>query len=85
MTAQELGTTEQLVVEVAIYAFVDEAGKLRAGLYCLLREPSALPLQTYKARDTWLKALGTHTPLWLTEFGVSVKPFLDCRALLQSR
>ena len=32
-----------------------------------------------------LKALGTHTPLWLTEFGVSVKPFLDRRALLQSR
>ena len=37
---------------------LSEGGKLRAGLYCLLHEPTALPLQTYEARDTWLKALG---------------------------
>ena len=37
---------------------LSDGGKLRAGLYCLFREPSALPLQTYQARDTWLKTLG---------------------------
>ena len=37
---------------------LSDGGKLRAGLYCLLHEQHALPMQTYAARDGWLKALG---------------------------
>jgi hypothetical protein len=32
--------------------------KLRSGLYCLLRDPAALPLRTYALRDAWMSALG---------------------------
>ena len=56
---------------------LSDGGKLRAGLYCLLREPSALPLQTYAARDAWLKALGKQLvafPLYKADWPPKHKP-----------
>ena len=54
-----------------------DGGKLRAGLYCLLHEPTALPLQTYEARDIWLKALGKQIlefPLYKPDWPAKHKP-----------
>ena len=56
---------------------LSDGGKLRAGLYCLFREPSALPLQTYQARDTWLKTLGKQLvefPLYKADWPPKHKP-----------
>ena len=56
---------------------LSDGGKLRAGLYCLLHEPDALPLQTYLARDTWLKALGKQIiefPLYKPDWPPKHKP-----------
>lgn len=56
---------------------LSDGGKLRAGLYCLLRDPAELPLQTYKARDTWLKALGKQIlefPLYKSDWPPKHKP-----------
>ena len=76
LAAQTAGAVSQLRALKRV-PHLSEGGKLRAGLYILLREPKELPLRTYAARDAWLEALGkqlVETPLYKSDWPPKHKP-----------